>query len=106
MKNPTSEEENIIKYINLFRLKKELNYIAIENIRSLFRLEKETKVTKDRLLRDVKKEEEHQHEKEEENCYKSTRVNNFWSKNYIEYGSNGDRNKAPSIKEYLNKTRP
>ena len=105
MENPTPEEENIIKYIrNLFRLKKELNYTAIKNIRNLFRLEKETKATKDRLLRDVKNISEH--EKEEENCYKSVRVNNFWRKNYIEYGSNGNRNKALSVKEYLNKTRP
>ena len=105
MENPTPEEENIIKYIrNLFRLKKELNYTAIKNIRNLFRLEKETKATKDRLLRDVKNISEH--EKEEENCYKSVRVNNFWSKNYIEYGSKGNRNKALSVKEHLNKTRP
>ena len=34
------EEENFIKYIrNIFRLKKELNYIAIKDIRNLFRLE-------------------------------------------------------------------
>ena len=40
----STEEEKIIKYIrNVFRLKKELNYTAIKNIRSLFRQEKETK---------------------------------------------------------------
>ena len=31
---------------------------------------------------------------------------NIWSKNYIEYGSNGDRNKTLSIEEYLNTIRP
>ena len=30
----------------------------------------------------------------------------FWSKNYIEYESNGDRNKALSVEEFLNKIRP
>ena len=42
---------------NLFRLKiKELNYIAIKNIRNIFRKEKkQTKAIKDRILRDLKK---------------------------------------------------
>ena len=31
------------------------------------------------------------------------RVSNFWSNNYIEYESNGDRNETLSIEEYLNK---
>ena len=38
MENARPEEENIIKDLrNLFRLKKELNYTATEDIRSLFR---------------------------------------------------------------------
>ena len=37
MKNPSSEEEKIIKNIrNLFRLKKELNYTAIKDIKKSF----------------------------------------------------------------------
>ena len=32
--------------------------------------------------------------------YKPVRVGNFWSNNYIEYESNGERNKTLSIKEY------
>ena len=39
---------------NLFRLKQELNYTAIKDIRNLFRLEKETKAIKDRMLSDIK----------------------------------------------------
>ena len=31
------------------------------------------------------------------------RVSNFWSGNYTEYEWNGDRNKTPSVKKYLNK---
>ena len=46
---------------------KELNYTAIKDIRSLFRLEKETKVIKDRILRDIKNLFEHE---EEETSYK------------------------------------
>ena len=33
MKNPRPVEENIIKDINLFSLKEELNYTAIQDIR-------------------------------------------------------------------------
>ena len=97
------EEENTIKNIrNLFRLKKELNYTAIRYIRNLFRLEKETKAIKDRILRDINNLFAH---KEEENCYKPVTVRNLWSNNYIEYKSNGDRNKKLSAAEYLNKIR-
>ena len=42
---------------------------------------------------------------EEENYYKPIRINNFWCNNYIEYESNGDRNKKLSAEQYLNKTR-
>ena len=96
MESLSLEEENIIKDIrNLFRLKKEQNYTAIKDIRNLFRQEKETKAIKDRILRDIKNLFEH--EKEEENYYKPVRVSNFWSNNYIEYKSNGDRNKTLSV---------
>ena len=50
------EKENIIKDIrNLFRPKKKLNYTAINNLRNIFRVEKETKEIKDRILTDIKK---------------------------------------------------
>ena len=55
MENPRSEEEKIIKYIrNHFRLKKQLNYTAIKDLRNLFRREKNTKAIEDRLLIDIK----------------------------------------------------
>ena len=54
MKNPMPEEENIIEDTGIFfRLKKELNYTAIKDITNLFRLEKETKAIKDRILQDI-----------------------------------------------------
>ena len=34
------------------------------------------------------------------------RVSNFWNNNYIEYESNGDRNRNLSLDEYLNKIKP
>ena len=45
-------------------------------------------------------------EVDEKDYYKPVRVNNFLSKNYIEYESNGDKNKTLSVKNYLNKIRP
>ena len=102
MESLSLEEENVIKDIrNLFRIKKKQNYIAIKYIKNLFRQEKKTKAIKDRILRDIKNIFEH--EKEEENYYKPVRVSNFWSNNYIECKSNGDRNKILSVEEYLNK---
>ena len=52
------------------------------------------------MLRDVKNLFDHE---EEDNYYKPVRVSNFWSSSSIEYESNGDRNKALSFEEYLNK---
>ena len=55
MKSVCLEEENIITHIRiLFRLRKEQNYNASKDIRALYSQEKETKVIKDRILRDVK----------------------------------------------------
>ena len=75
----------------------------MKDIRNLLRREKETKTIKDRIPRDIKNLFEHE---EEESYYKPITVNNFWSNNYIEYESKGDRNKTLSAKEYLNKIRP
>ena len=105
MKNLKLEEENIIKDIrNLFRLKKEQNYTAIKDIGNLFRLWKEIKAIKDKIVRYIKNL--FQNEKEEENYYKPVRVNNFWSNNYVENESIGNRNEILLVEEYLNKIRP
>ena len=104
MESLRGEEKNITKDVrNLVRLRKALNYTAIKDIRNLFRLEKETKAIKDRILRDIKNLLEYE---EEESYHKLVRISNFWSKNYIEFESNGDRNKTLSAEEYLNKIIP
>ena len=87
MENPRSEEEKIIK-----------------DIRNLFRLKKEVKGVKDIVLRNIRNLFEYK--KEEEYYYKPVRVKNFWSNNYIEYKSNGDKNRILSVEEYLGKIRP
>ena len=105
MKSLGLEKENIIKDIkNLLRRKNELNYTAIENITDLFRLEKETKASKHRILWDIKNHFEH--EKEEENNYKPVRLSNFWCNEYIEYEYNDDSNKTLPVDKFFNNIRP
>ena len=67
-------EHNIIKDIKtLFRLKKENE--SIKDIINLFRLKKENGAIKGRMIRDIR----NLFEQENEDCYKSVRVGNFWS---------------------------
>ena len=74
MENLNLEEENIIKDIShFFRIKEELNYTTIKDIRNLFRLGKETRAIKDRILGDIKNIFEH----EEENHNNSIRISSF-----------------------------
>ena len=81
--------------------KKQSEDNKIENIRNLFRLAKKEAI-KDRIIRDVK----NLYNPEKDNYYKPVRVNNFYSNNYIEYASNGDRNKTAWIKEYFDEIKP
>ena len=46
----------------------------------------------------------HVFEHEETDYYQLVRVNSFWTNNYIEHKSKGDR-KILSVKRYLNKIR-
>ena len=43
------------------------------------------------------------HFEQQEDNYKPKRVSNFWNNNYIEYESNGDKNRDLLLDEYLNK---
>ena len=95
-------EDGIIKVVrNLFGLKNEIDDNTTKGIRYTFRLEKENKAIKDKIIRDISK----LFEQGKEDYYKPVRVGNFWSGNYIEYGSNEKRNKTLSIEEYLNSER-
>ena len=55
-------------------------------------------LVKDRLIRDIRT----LFEQEENYC----KIINFWNNNYIEYESNGDKNRNLSLKEYFNKNEP
>ena len=58
------------------------------------RIEKKKKhnerIIKDRIIRDTRKLFK---QKQEKDYYKPKRVSNFWNNNYIEYESNGDKNR-------------
>ena len=56
---------------------------------------------RDKLLRDIRTLYELK-----DDYYEPVRVGNFWSSNYDEYESNGDKNKTISIEEYLTKYKP
>ena len=45
-------------------------------------------------------------ENKEKDYYKPARVANIWNSSYIEYESDGDRNKRLSSEEHLNRIRP
>ena len=89
--------------INSLRLEKDkiIEESTVKDIRNLFILKKENKALKGRVLRDIRK----LFENKEEIYYKPVREGNFWSSNYIEYESKGDRNKRLSVEDCLNKIR-
>ena len=70
--------------------------------RKRFRVKKENGAIKDRIIKDIKT----LLELEKEDYYKPVRIGNFDRNNYIEYGSNDDKNKTISIKKYLEEIKP
>ena len=73
----------------------------IKGIRYLFRPKKEDNGIKDEVLRYISVLFE-----PEEDYYKAVKILNAFDNNYIEYESNADKDKAQSIKEYLNEIKP
>ena len=57
------------------------------------------RIIKDKKSRDIRT----LFEQEEEDYYKPKKVSNFWNNNYIEYESNGDKNRNLLLDRYLNK---
>ena len=95
-------EGNIIKDVrNLFRLKKEIDDTTVKDIKNIFKLTKEKEANKNRIIKDIRNLFEH----EEEGYYKPVSVSKSCGNNYIEYESNGERNKTISVASYLNKIR-
>ena len=67
------------------------------------RLKKKNEAIKDKIVRDIKNLFELWNK--EENYYQSVKVCTFYDSSYIEYESNGNRNKTLSIKDHFIKIR-
>ena len=86
----------------LFRPEKDkgINDKVLKDIRSLYGL-KIKKGIYDKVLKDITT----LYKSDKEDCYKQITIGNAFSSNYIEYESNGDKDKT-SIKEYLDEIKP
>ena len=62
---------------------------------------REKKEHNEKLIRDLRTLFE-----QEKDYYKSERASNFWNDNYIDFESNGDKNRNLWLVEYLNKIKP
>ena len=71
--------------------------------RSYRKKELNERLIKDRVITDIRTLVE---QEKEEDYYEPKRVCNFWNNNYIDYGSDGDKNGNLLLKEYLNKIKP
>ena len=86
---------------NSYRLKQDIDDTEVKDIRKCFRLKKENKAMRNQIIRYIRSIFEY-----EEDYYKPVTAGNFWSNSYIEYNSDGDRNKTLSVEEYCNKIKP
>ena len=76
--------------------------IEVEDIWCIYKEEKKKdNYIKDEVLRDAR----NLFESNKEDYNKPIRINNAFNSNYIEYESNGDKDKMLSVKEYLNEIR-
>ena len=62
---------------------------------------REKKEHNEKLIRDLRTLFE-----QEKDYYKSERASNFWNDNYIDFESNGDKNRNLWLVEYLSKIKP
>ena len=58
------------------------------------------KIIKDNIITDVRINFD---QEKEEDYFEPKTVSNFWNNNYIEYETNGDKNRNLALGEYLNK---
>ena len=80
------------KKLSNLEIQKQFEENKINSIRNPFILKKEKieKEIKDRIIKDIRTH----FEQEYDDYYKPKSVGNFWNNSYIEYESNGDRNKT------------
>ena len=85
------------------KIRKQSENNKIKDFRNLFRVLKVSEAIKDKIMRDIRTLFE---EEEEENYYKPVRIGTFYGNKYIEHESNCDKDKTPSMEEYLHEIKP
>ena len=71
-------------------------------IKKKIKKEHNERINKDKIIRNIRSHFEQQ----EEDYYEPKKITNFWDNNYIEYESNGDKNRNLSLDKYINKIKP
>ena len=84
------------------KIQKQSEDNIIKSGRNRFKLKKENKGTKERIIRNIKI----LFEQQEEDYYIPVRVDNFWNNYNGEHESSAHRNKNLSVKGYLNEIKP
>ena len=84
--------QKCVKEIEETKNTKTIEDNIIKNTRNLFSLKTENEAIKDRIIRDIKNLQN-----KKKDYYKPV----IYSYNYIDYESNGNRNKTKSVKEQL-----
>ena len=81
----------------------------IRDIWTLFEKEEEKEERKRKKHNEKKKKDimwDIRKLKHEKDYHEPKRISNFWNNNYIEYRSNGDKNRNLLLDEYLHKIKP
>ena len=94
------QKKDIIKYILELKRKNKINTAKSSEIKNKNYYHYDD--TEYKGIRDVKDT----YDDVDEDYYKPIRIGNAFSSNYIEYKSNGDKDKILLIKEYLDMIRP
>ena len=86
------------------------DYKSMSKDKLLSMLNKSEQIKETKAIRDIRKENFNGDKiirdirtlfEPEEDCYEPLRASNAFNNNYIEYESNGDKDKILSVKEYL-----
>ena len=71
-------------------------------IKKKIKKEHNERINKDKIIGNIRS---HFGQQEEDYCEPKI-ITNFWDNNYIEYDSNGDKNRNLSLDKYINKIKP
>ena len=79
------------------------NFLKQKKKKKIEKKKENEKIIKDKIIRDITTLFG---QRKEEGYYEPKRVSNFWNNNYIEYESDGDKNRDLLLDKYLNNIKP